>query len=125
MAKRLPPSQRNWRHIPRPTKLVVLSATPRGVRLQWNHSDRDVSLFLIHWAGATKPWTLLNEVTPAKGRRRRAAAGSIFVFRDALPTSGTSRYRVQAVRMDEFNDVHSKFSNIVTVSIKSPAAGDV
>jgi hypothetical protein len=47
----------------------------------------------------------------------------IYQFREELPTSGTSRYQVRGFRTDPWEQ--SEPSNVVTVSIKGPAAGDV
>ena len=47
----------------------------------------------------------------------------IYQFREELPTSGTSQYQVRAFRADPWEQ--SEPSNIVTVWIKGPAAGDV
>lgn len=105
--------------IPAPATLQAVEAKPDGVLLRWEHAGGADILFVIEWSRGGKFYGVEEtDGTFIDGKRRT------YEFLEPLPTSGVSQYRVRAVRNADPWD-KSEPSNVVTVSINGPAAGDV
>jgi hypothetical protein len=95
-----------------------VEAKPSGIVLQWQHPGGDGIMFVILWtkSGKFHPVDETDGVPIDKER-------GLFQYREELPTSGDSQYQVRAFRHESWEQ--SEPSNVVSVSIQGPAAGDV
>jgi hypothetical protein len=111
-------------HSESPRNLRIIRANGEEVLLEWDYVNETTGMFLIEWSRDGSKFSPIDEIKSSKSLVQISAENrAMFRFKDKLPTSGNSQYRVRA--FESHGGTQSEPSNAVVVSIPSPAKGDI